>query len=123
MNVFTATVVVALAVGATACASPSSTAPSPASAAAPPAAAPAAKVEHLSGKVVWVDLKNSSLLVECQNDEGCKAVKGKKGETYPSLIPASLKGAAGSWAEGSLVTVTYEDRPDGGRVIQKVVAK
>ncbi|MEK7691693.1 MAG: hypothetical protein AAB425_11805, partial [Bdellovibrionota bacterium] len=69
-----------------------------------PAKAPAAAAAHggeLSGKVVWVDMKNSALLVECQKDDECKYMKGKKGETFTFVIPDSLNGAAASWAEVS----------------------
>lgn len=108
--------IVALAAGAVACATPTP-APAPAPAASAKAAA---HTGTLSGKIVWVDLKTSSLLVECQDDAGCKSVKGKKGETHASVIPASLKGAAESWKEGSMVKITFEDLPDGGRVLKTV---
>lgn len=117
MNACRTMVIVALAAGAVACAAP----PAPAPAPAPTASAKAsAHTGILSGKIVWVDLKTSTLLLECQDQEGCKSVKGKGGETHASVIPASLKGAAGSWKEGSMVKVTFEDLPDGGRVLKTV---
>lgn len=111
MRTLRSIVFAALVLGANACAAQSSM-PSPTSAAA------SVSTGELTGKVVWVDLKNASLLLECQDSDGCKAVGGKKGETYPVSIPAALKNTATSWKEGGLVKVTFEDRPDGGRIMK-----
>ena len=73
---------------------------------------------ELNGKIVWADLKNSALLLECQDDAGCKDVGGKKGETYTLVIPDSLKKSAESWKEGSAVRTTFEDKADGGRILK-----
>lgn len=73
---------------------------------------------ELSGKVVWADIKNSALLVECQDDAGCKDVGGKKGETYTLVIPDDMKKAAESWKEGSALKTTFEDKADGGRLLK-----
>jgi hypothetical protein len=91
-----------------------------------PAAAPAAEAaapsagNDIKGKIVWVDLKNSALLVVCEDDAGCKSVQGKKGETYTLVIPESMKKSAGAWKEGGLVSVVFEDRADGGRTVKSV---
>lgn len=87
-------------------------------AAAKPAAAPAATGE-MTGKVVWVDLKHAALLLECL-DNGCVSVGGKKGETYTSMIPDTLKKAAEALKEESNVKVTFVDRVDGGRTLTSV---
>ena len=107
------------------CATKPSAAPA-AQAAAPkpasqPAAAPAA-ANTMSGKIVWVDLKNSALLVECVDNDGCKSVQGKKGETYTLVIPDGMKGTAASWKEGGQVKILFEDRADGGRSLRSVSA-
>lgn len=93
----------------------------------PPAAAPRAAASsaapaggEMSGKIVWVDMKNSALLVVCETNEGCKDVQGKKGETYTLIIPDSMKGRAASWKEGGMVKVVFEDRADGGRALKSV---
>lgn len=102
------------------CAMPASQATAPA---APVAAAKAGAVSGtMAGKVVWVDLKNSALLVVCQDDAGCKDVSGKKGETYTLIIPPAMKKAAEGWKEGGAVKVTFEDRDDGGRSLKSVNA-
>ena len=73
---------------------------------------------EISGKIVWADLKNSALLVECLENADCKDVGGKKGETYTLVIPDSLKKSAESWKEGSAVRTTFEDKADGGRILK-----
>lgn len=98
---------------------PQATAPTP----APAAAAKAAPVSGtMTGKVVWVDIKNSALLVVCQDTPGCKDVSGKAGETYTLIIPPAMKKTAESWKEGGVVKVTFEDRADGGRSLKSVNA-
>jgi hypothetical protein len=84
----------------------------------PAASAPAGGA--LSGKIVWVDLKNSALLVECESNDACKSVGGKKGETYTLTIPEKMKGTAASWKEGGMVKILFEDRPDGARALKSV---
>ena len=73
---------------------------------------------ELKGKVVWADLKNSALLLECIDNDGCKDVGGKKGETYTLVIPDDMKKSAEAWKEGSAVKATFEDRADGGRLLK-----
>ena len=96
--------------------------PSPPAAAAAPKAAPAAAAAggKMSGKIVWVDMKNSARLVVCETNDGCKDVQGKQGETYTLVIPDTLKGSARSWKEGGMVNVVFEDRADGGRTLKSV---
>ena len=99
------------------------TQPAPSAAKPAPAAAVAAGPAtggSMSGKIVWVDLKHSALLVECESNDACKSVQGKKGETYTLTIPDAMKGAAASWKEGGKVQVMFEDRPDGGRFLKSV---
>lgn len=76
---------------------------------------------EMSGKVIWVDKKNSALLVECLETAACKDVPGNKGETFTIIIPDALKQAADSWKEGASVKVTFEDRAEGGRIVKAVV--
>jgi len=75
---------------------------------------------EMRGAVVWVDMKNSAVLVVCEDDAGCKDVQGKKGETFTMVIPGDLRKAAESWSEGSRVTVVFEDREGGGRALKSV---
>ena len=71
-----------------------------------------------TGKVVWVDSKNSSLLIECNTDISCKAIpSAKAGETYTFVIPESLKGSIKLLKEGQEVTVIYDDQKEKGYVL------
>ena len=77
--------------------------------------------EEVTAKVVWIDEKNSSLLIECP-DKGCAAIpNAKPGETYTFVIPSALKTKVVALKEGETVKVVYEDRKDGGYVITSVV--
>lgn len=68
-----------------------------------------------TAKIVWVDLKNSALLIVCENTEACKDIpKSKKGEMYTFVIPNKLKGSAKSWKEGTMVKFSFKDREGGG---------
>jgi hypothetical protein len=75
---------------------------------------------EMSGSVVWVDMKNSAVLVVCDEDANCKDVQGKKGETFTMIIPDNLRKDAESWSEGSRLTVVFEDRDSGGRALKSV---
>lgn len=76
---------------------------------------------EMNGKVIWVDMKNSALLVECLETAACKDLPGNKGETFTIIIPDALKKAAESWKEGVSVKVAFEDRAEGGRTVKTVV--
>ena len=74
-----------------------------------------------TGKVVWVDMKNSALLLVCLDKEGCKDIpKSKKGTMFTFVIPKGMKGAAESWQEGSTVKITFQDRDGGGWTLTSV---
>jgi len=75
---------------------------------------------EMRGAVVWVDMKNSAVLVVCEEDATCKDVQGKKGETFTMIIPDNLRKDAESWSEGSRVAVVFEDRESGGRALKSV---
>lgn len=77
---------------------------------------------EMRGTVVWVDLKNSALLIVCDEDAACKDVSGKKGETFTLIIPEGMKQSATSWKEGGKVAVVFEDRDSGGRALKTVSA-
>jgi hypothetical protein len=73
-----------------------------------------ARADEATGKVVWVDQKNNSLLLECI-DKGCpKIPSAKSGETFTFVIPANMKTAVGALKEGQQVTVTYQTAQSGG---------
>jgi len=74
----------------------------------------------MTGKVVWVDLKHSALLLECLDSDGCKSVEGKKGETYTSMIPDTLRKTAEALKEDTNVKVTFVDRAGGGRTLTSI---
>lgn len=76
--------------------------------------------DEATGKVVWVDEKNSSLLLECP-DKGCPTIpNAKAGETYTFVIPAKLKAEVAALKEGETVKVTYDDGKEKGYVITAV---
>lgn len=76
-----------------------------------------ARAEEVTGKVVWLDEKNLSLLLECP-ENGCAAIpNAKPGETYTFVVPAALKGRALQLKEGETVKVVYDDAKDKGYVI------
>jgi hypothetical protein len=79
-----------------------------------------AHAEEATGKLVWVDAKNSSLLLECP-DKGCPSIPdAKPGETYTFVIPAKMKAAVASLKEGETVTLVYNDAKEKGYVITSV---
>lgn len=77
-----------------------------------------ASAGEMKGKVVWADVKNSALLLECMDSDGCKDVSGKKGETYTLIIPDNMKKEIETLKEGSTVKATFEDKADGGRLLK-----
>ena len=80
----------------------------------------AAAADEATGKVVWIDKKNSSLLLECP-DKGCPQIPNSKtGETYTFVIPAGMKKKVASLKEGQTVKIVYDDGKDKGYVITAV---
>lgn len=83
----------------------------------------AAVADEATGKVVWIDKVNSSLLLECP-DKGCPQIPNSKtGETYTFVIPPGMKKKAESLQEGQTVTIVYDDGKDKGYLITAVTAK
>lgn len=83
-------------------------------------ASPAALADEATGKVVWFDVKNSSLLLECP-DKGCpKIPNAKPGETYTFVVPEPVRRAVLELKEGETVKVVYDDAKDRGYVITAV---
>jgi len=79
-----------------------------------------AQADDATGKVVWVDQKNSSLLLECP-EGGCPTIPGSKtGETYTFVIPDNLTGVVAALKEGQNVTISYNDAKERGYVITGV---
>ena len=76
--------------------------------------------DEATGKVVWVDQRNSSLLLECPANGCTKIPDAKPGETYTFVIPGSLKSAVAALKEGQTVTITYADEKEKGYVISAV---
>jgi hypothetical protein len=73
-----------------------------------------ALADEATGKVVWVDAKNSALLLECIAN-GCKQIPSAAvGETFSFSIPEKLKASAATLKEGQQITVAYEQAPQGG---------
>ncbi len=85
------------------------------------AAAPLpALAAEVTAKVVWLDARNMSLLLECP-DKGCEAIpNAKPGETYTFVVPANLKAAATALKEGQTVTLVYQDEKDRGYRIASI---
>lgn len=82
--------------------------------------APVAIADEVTGKVVWFDAKNSSLLIECPAD-GCPRIpNAKAGETYTFVVPAKVKPKVGALKEGQTVTLVYDDAKAKGYVISAV---
>lgn len=80
----------------------------------------AAFADEATGKLVWVDEKNSSLLLECP-EKGCPTIpNAKAGETYTFVIPANLRAEVAALKEGDIVKVTYDDGKEKGYVITAV---
>lgn len=76
--------------------------------------------DEATGKVVWFDQKNMSLLVECP-DKGCPNIpNAKTGETYTFVVPANMKSSVEAMKEGQTVTLVYDDGKDKGYVITAV---
>lgn len=79
-----------------------------------------ALADEASGKVVWYDARNSSLLIECP-DKGCPKIPGAKpGETYTFVVTAETRDAVARLKEGQTVTLVYEDGKDKGYLIRSV---
>ena len=82
--------------------------------------AASALAAEATGKVVWVDHKNSSLLLECP-DKGCLTIPGAKpGETYSFAFPATLKTQMAGLKEGETIKIVYDENKDQGYVITAV---
>lgn len=79
--------------------------------------------DEATGKVVWIDEKNSSLLLECPQDGCSKIPNAKSGETYTFVIPAALKSRVVALKEGATVTIVYDDGKEKGYVITDVTLK
>lgn len=80
----------------------------------------AAHAEEATGKVAWIDARNSSLLLECQ-ENGCQKIPDSKpGETYTFVFPASLRSAILALKEGDVVKIAYDDGKEKGYVITSV---
>ncbi len=80
--------------------------------------------EDATGKVVFVDTRNSALLLEAAKGGG--GIPGaKEGETFTFIVPAELQGAAGGLAPGDAVAVTFEEKEgkDGPRTLKSVTKK
>lgn len=72
-----------------------------------------ARADEATGKVVWVDTRNSALLLECVTD-GCKQIpSAAKGETFTFSIPEKLRTGVAGLKEGQQITVSYEKTPQG----------
>ena len=83
-------------------------------------AAGLARADEATGKVVWYDAKNGSLLIECP-DKGCPSIPGAKpGETYTFVVTAQSKKAVEGLKEGQAVTLVYDDGKDKGYLIRSV---
>ena len=83
-------------------------------------ASTAAFADEASGKVVWIDEKNGSLLLECP-DKGCPQIpNAKPGETYTFVVPQKMRAQVYALKEGELVKIVYDDAKDKGYVITAV---
>ena len=80
----------------------------------------AARAEEATGKVAWIDARNSSLLLEC-HENGCPKIPDfKPSETYIFVFPASLSAAILALKEGDIVKIAYDDGKEKGYVITSV---
>ena len=83
-------------------------------------AATAALADEANGKVVWIDQKNGSLLLECP-DKGCPQIpNAKPGETYTFVVPEKMRAQVYAMKEGDSVKVVYDDAKDKGYIITAV---
>ena len=73
-----------------------------------------ARADEATGKVIWVDMKNNALLLECVANGCAKIPSAQVGETFTFVIPANLKTAVTTIKEGQQVTVTYQAAQGGG---------
>lgn len=70
-----------------------------------------------NGTFVWFDERNSALLLECAAN-GCTAIpSAKTGETYTFVVPPVLRAEVAKLKEGQKLTLSYEDRKEGGYII------
>jgi len=77
----------------------------------------AALADEATGKVVWVDAKNSALLLECIAN-GCKQIPSAAvGETFTFSIPDTLKGGVAALKEGQQITIAYEKTQQGSYTV------
>ena len=89
-------------------------------AAAAALASAASHADEASGKVVWIDQKNGSLLLECP-DKGCPQIpNAKPGETYTFVVPEKMRERVFALKEGETVKVAYDDAKEKGYVITAV---
>ena len=80
----------------------------------------AALADEASGKVVWIDEKNGSLLLECP-EKGCPQIpNAKPGETYTFVVPERMRSEVYAMKEGATVKLVYEDAKEKGYVITAV---
>ena len=87
------------------------------------AMAGAAVADEATGKVVWHDQKNASLLIECA-DKGCPQIPdAKPGETYTFVVPDAVKKHVEALKEGQTVKVVYDNGKEKGYVITAVHAQ
>jgi dienelactone hydrolase len=79
-----------------------------------------ALADEATGKVVWHDSRNASLLIECP-DQGCSQIPGAKpGETYTFVVTPEVRDAVSRLKEGQAVTLVYDDGKDKGYLIRSV---
>ena len=80
----------------------------------------AALADEANGKVVWIDQKNGSLLLECP-DNGCPQIPNSKtGETYTFVVPEKIRAQVYAMKEGDTVKLVYDDAKEKGYVITAV---
>ena len=73
--------------------------------------------DEATGKIVWVDAKNSALLLECVAN-GCKQIPSAAvGETFTFSIPDNLKAGIAALKEGQQITIAYEKTQQGSYAV------
>lgn len=79
--------------------------------------------DEATGKVVWHDKKNSSLLLECA-DKGCQQIPDSKpGETYTFVVPKAVKKHVDALKEGQTIRIVYDNGKEKGYLITAVHAQ
>ncbi len=79
-----------------------------------------ALADEATGKVVWVDTKNSALLIECTQTGCAKIPAAKAGETYTFAIPEKLRSSTAALKEGQTVTVQYTEAKEGNYTVLEI---